>query len=107
MATDRGIGFEAEFAGLWRLLGFVFVFSVFTNILMLTGPIFMLQVYDRVLAARSEETLVALLLLVGLLYAIMWLLDVARGRVMARMGAASRPSRWSRFSCGACRDCPI
>ncbi len=43
-----------------QLLRLGFFFSVFTNLLMLTGPLFMLQVYDRVLASRSEETLVAL-----------------------------------------------
>jgi ABC-type protease/lipase transport system fused ATPase/permease subunit len=43
------------------LLAAVAVFSVFSNLLMLTGPLFMLQVYDRVLSSRSEETLVALL----------------------------------------------
>ncbi len=32
---------------------------------MLTGPLFMLQVYDRVLASRSVSTLVALTLLVA------------------------------------------
>lgn len=54
---------------------------------MLTGPLFMLQVYDRVLASRSEETLVALTLLVGFLYAMFACLDFARGRLMARVGA--------------------
>lgn len=63
------------------------IFSIFTNLLMLTGPLFMLQVYDRVLASRSEETLVALFGLVALLYAFYWLLEYARGRVMARVGA--------------------
>lgn len=62
------------------------VFSVFVNILMLTGPLFMLQVYDRVLGSRSEETLVSLFLLVALLYFLMALLDFARGRVLARIG---------------------
>ena len=47
-----------------HFLIFAFVFSVFVNLLMLTGPLFMLQVYDRVLGSRSEETLVALLVLV-------------------------------------------
>ncbi len=61
-------------------------FSVFVNILMLTGPLFMLQVYDRVLGSRSEETLIALSLLVAALYFLMAVLDFARGRVLARIG---------------------
>lgn len=69
------------------LLVAVFLFSIFVNILMLTGPLFMLQVYDRVLGSRSEETLAALSLLVGLLYGLMGFLDYARGRVLARFGA--------------------
>lgn len=69
------------------ILRLAFFFSVFTNLLMLTGPLFMLQVYDRVLASRSEETLVALFGLVVLLYAFYGLLEFARGRVVARVGA--------------------
>lgn len=71
----------------WRLLGAVGLFSAFVNVLMLTGPLFMLQVYDRVLSSRSLETLTALFILVVLLYGFMALLDYARGRVMARFGA--------------------
>ena len=63
------------------------LFSFFANMLMLTGPIYMLQVYDRVLGSRSEETLVALSLLVVFLYGMMGILDYTRGRVMARVGA--------------------
>ncbi len=70
------------------LMFFVGVFSVFVNILMLTGSIFMLQVYDRVLSSGSVETLVALFMLVGALYAIMGVLDYIRGRVAARIGAS-------------------
>jgi ATP-binding cassette subfamily C protein len=62
-------------------------FSVFTNLLMLTGPLFMLQVYDRVLGSRSEETLVALFALVFILYAFYWILEFSRARLMARVGA--------------------
>lgn len=69
------------------LLAYAFFFSVFVNLLMLTGPLFMLQVYDRVLGSRSEETLVALLILVVALYALMWLLDFARSRLTGRYGA--------------------
>ncbi len=65
----------------------VAIFSFFANMLMLTGPLYMLQVYDRVLGSRSEETLVALTLLVAFLYGMMGLLDYARGRIMARVGA--------------------
>ncbi|MHA3913957.1 type I secretion system permease/ATPase [Halovulum sp. GXIMD14793] len=70
--------------GLFLSIG---LFSVFVNLLMLTGPLFMLQVYDRVLSSRSEATLVALFMLVAGLYGIMGLLDYARGRVAARIGA--------------------
>ncbi|MEM8597327.1 MAG: ABC transporter transmembrane domain-containing protein, partial [Pseudomonadota bacterium] len=63
------------------------IFSIFVNLLMLTGPLFMLQVYDRVLASRSEATLVTLLLLVTALFGFMGILDFIRGRVLARAGA--------------------
>lgn len=68
------------------------LFSVFVNLLMLTGPLFMLQIYDRVLGSRSEETLVALVILVAMLYAIMGALDFARGRIAARVGAGFQAS---------------
>jgi len=64
-----------------------FVFSALVNVLMLTAPLYMLQVYDRVLVSRSEETLLALTLLMGFLFLVMGLLDHARGRIMARVGA--------------------
>ncbi len=69
------------------LYWFVGLFSFFANLLMLTGPLYMLQVYDRVLGSRSEETLIALTLLVAFLYGMMALLDYTRGRIMARAGA--------------------
>ncbi|NVO58045.1 type I secretion system permease/ATPase [Rhodobacteraceae bacterium B1Z28] len=68
-------------------LALAFLFSIFVNLLMLTGPLFMLQVYDRVLGSRAVETLTALFLLVALLYSLMAMLDFARGRIVARFGA--------------------
>ncbi|WP_108813618.1 type I secretion system permease/ATPase [Loktanella sp. Alg231-35] len=65
----------------------VAVFSFFVNLLMLTGPIYMLNVYDRVLSSRSFETLIALSVLVAFLYGMMGILDFVRGRVMGRVGA--------------------
>ncbi|MEM9436568.1 MAG: type I secretion system permease/ATPase [Pseudomonadota bacterium] len=73
-----------ESRGLYWSVG---LFSFFVNLLMLTGPIYMLQVYDRVLGSRSEETLLALSVLVLFLYGMMGLLDFARGRIMGRVGA--------------------
>jgi len=67
-------------------------FSVFTNLLMLTGPLFMLQIYDRVLSSRSQETLLALTMLVSGLYLLYWLLDFARARVMSRVGTRLQAS---------------
>ena len=63
------------------------MFSAVVNLLMLTGPLYMLQVYDRVLASRSEETLAALSLLVACLFIGMGVLDHARSRLMVLAGA--------------------
>ena len=65
----------------------VAVFGFFVNLLMLTGPLYILNVYDRVLSSRSVETLVALTLLLAFLYTMMGLLDFVRGRIMGRVGA--------------------
>ena len=64
------------------------VLSFFVNILMLTGPIYMLQVYDRVLGSRSTETLVVITLLTVALFAAMAVIDLARGALLARAGDA-------------------
>ncbi len=77
---------EAHRAGR-AFLRVVFLFSIFTNLLMLTGPLFMLQIYDRVLASRSEATLLALFGLVAFLYGILAVLEFSRGRLVARYGA--------------------
>lgn len=63
------------------------LFSVVVNALMLTGPLYMLQVYDRVLGSGSEATLVALSVLVIGLFLAMGVLGYARGKVMAIVGA--------------------
>ena len=64
----------------------VAVFSGVINMLMLTGPLYMLQVYDRVLLSRSMSTLVALSILMGGLYAFMGILELIRSRVLVRIG---------------------
>ena len=69
------------------LLASILFFSVFSNVLLLTGPLFMLQVYDRVLGSGAQETLLALSVLVTFLFLVMGVLDLVRGRVAARVGA--------------------
>ncbi|WP_111558359.1 type I secretion system permease/ATPase [Paracoccus sediminilitoris] len=71
----------------WQLFAAVAVFSAVVNLLMLTGPLFMLQVYDRVLASRSVETLTALFVLVTFLFLLMGAVDMIRSRVMQRIAA--------------------
>jgi ATP-binding cassette subfamily C protein len=61
-------------------------FSGIINVLMLSGSLFMLQVYDRVLPSRSVPTLVALIVLVTVLYAFQGVLDAVRSRVLSRIG---------------------
>jgi PrtD family type I secretion system ABC transporter len=67
------------------LLG-VGLFSGLVNVLALTGSLYMLQVYDRVLPSGSVPTLVALSMLMVLLYTGHGLLDLIRARAMARVG---------------------
>ncbi len=62
--------------------------SAMSNLLMLTGAIFMLQIYDRVLPSRSVPTLIGLAGLAGGLYVAQGLLDLIRGRILARIGLA-------------------
>ena len=64
----------------------VSIFSLVINLLMLTGPLFMLQVYDRALPSGSVPTLVILFLLVSVLYLFFALLEGIRGRVFIRLG---------------------
>ncbi|MCI4645108.1 MAG: type I secretion system permease/ATPase [Hyphomonadaceae bacterium] len=54
------------------------LFSLFVSLLMLTGPLYMLQVYDRVLMSNSVPTLVALTGLVAALYLTLGILDWCR-----------------------------
>ncbi|MBJ3777390.1 type I secretion system permease/ATPase [Acuticoccus mangrovi] len=62
------------------------VFSFVINLLMLTGPIYMLQIYDRVLASGSIPTLITLSMIVIVLYAFMAALDLIRQRILIRIG---------------------
>lgn len=85
MAMKRDTAAEtssSELAGALRASRGVFWhvggFSLFVNLLMLAGPLYMLQVYDRVLASQSIPTLVALTVLILVLYGTLGVLEWAR-----------------------------
>lgn len=67
--------------------GGVAIFSAIVNILALTGSLYMLQIYDRVLSSRSVSTLVGLSLIALAAYVLSGALDTIRGKMLARIGA--------------------
>ncbi len=78
---------RAALAALRSSFGMTAVFSFFGSLLMLTVPLYLLQIYDRVLASRSESTLVGLTLIAVAMLLVMGALDVIRSRVLVRIGA--------------------
>jgi PrtD family type I secretion system ABC transporter len=62
--------------------------SCIINLLYLTGSIFMLEVYDRVLPSRSVPTLIGLIVLAVGLYMAQGMLDLIRGRILGRVGTS-------------------
>jgi PrtD family type I secretion system ABC transporter len=63
------------------------VFSFFLNLLMLVSPFYMMQVYDRVLTSRSNDTLIVLTVLAVGLLGISAMLELVRSRILVRLGA--------------------
>ncbi|MFG1477939.1 type I secretion system permease/ATPase [Xanthobacter sp. V4C-4] len=63
------------------------LFSAVINVLMLSGSLYMLQVYDRVLTSRSVATLVGLSALLLVAYMLQGYLDAVRARMLGRIGA--------------------
>ena len=62
------------------------IFSLAINLLYLAGPLYMLQVYDRVVSSGSVTTLVMLTLALFLAYGALSGLDFVRARVLSRAG---------------------
>ncbi len=92
MSVRRPVGLKSEIEqalGLCRraFVGVAF-FSGMSNILMLTGSMYMLELYDRVLPSRSIPTLVGLSIVVVILFAFQAGLDMVRARIMGRIGMA-------------------
>ena len=64
------------------------LFSAVINVLALTGSLFMLEIYDRVLPSRSLATLLGLSILATLLFSSQGFLDVIRTRLLVRIGVS-------------------
>jgi len=75
-------------AGLRPYLLFAGFFSLAMNLLLLAPPLYMLQVFDRVLTSRSGETLLVLTVAVALALVTMAALDVVRAYLLGALGAA-------------------
>lgn len=73
-----------SFRGSFLYVGF---FSLFINLLMLVPSFYMLQVYDRVMASRSTDTLIMMTLIVVWLFLTMGFLEYARSRILVRIGS--------------------
>lgn len=73
-----------SFKGAFRTVG---VFSAIINVIMLVPALYMLQVYDRVLASRNETTLLMLTVMVLAAYLLMGALEFVRSFVLIRVGA--------------------
>lgn len=68
------------------IVGYIFVFSFFVNLLLLVPPLYMLNVFDRVLSSRSLETLTMLTLIMVFLLVAFGCLEWSRQVLTQRMG---------------------
>ena len=68
-----------------KVLLYIGLFSIGVNLLMLTAPLYMLQIYDRVLTSGRFETLLYLTLIAVFALVVLGLLDVARKYSLGRM----------------------
>ncbi|MCA1452003.1 ATP-binding cassette domain-containing protein [Bradyrhizobium sp. BRP22] len=89
-------------------LGLVFAYSCSYNLLLFAPSIYLLQIYDRVLPSRSNETLLMLTLIVALTVVVGGALDALRRSVLTRLGAwledRLRPTVLSACLDHACRN---
>jgi PrtD family type I secretion system ABC transporter len=69
--------------GIIAPLGWICLFSFFLNLLYLAAPLYMTQIYDRVMRSQSIPTLLYLTLAVGMSFATLAILDAVRGQILA------------------------
>ena len=69
-----------------RALVWLLLFSLGINLLILASPIYMMQVFDRVLSSGRLETLIYLTVIAGIAVFVMGIVETARGRFLIRVG---------------------
>jgi ATP-binding cassette subfamily C protein len=85
--TAGRAGAETPMLAVFRgVLGPLILMSCVINVLSLTGSLYMLQIYDRVLTSQNLATLIGLSILAGGLFVIQGVLEVIRARIMRRVG---------------------
>src|SRR5262245_63508913 len=84
-ASDDPVGLRLHESAR-RMIG-IAVFSGVVNVLMLSGSLYMLQVYDRVIPSRNIATLIGLSLMVLTAYLMQGYFDALRWRIVCRVGA--------------------
>lgn len=72
----------------WKIVLPTSAFSLAINLLLFVSPIYMMQIYDRVLTSRSESTLVSITVMAVFLIGLMGTLEWVRSRVLVRVGMA-------------------
>ena len=88
MGTPKWEGLVAAFQDIRTELMHLLGFSLAMNLLVLSVPIFMIQVFDRVLTSQSMDTLVFLAIGTIAALSVMAALDIIRGRILVRMSGA-------------------
>lgn len=84
--SDNPTALDNAVAAMRPALIAAIIFSFFINILALVSPLYMLQVYDRVLSSRNVSTLVVLTLICVFLFLVYGALEALRARVLVRGG---------------------
>lgn len=78
--------YHLEKRAAWRAMGSVALVSVLSSFCLLALPLYLFQVYDRVLASRSMETLVAVTVIACVVLIAFGFLDTLRQILLARIG---------------------
>src|SRR5262249_16484463 len=87
LSFDAGDPVTTQLRASRRRLASVAVFSGVVNLLTLSGSIYMLQVYDRVIPSRNVATLLGLSAIVLIAYLLQGYFDALRGRMVRRIGS--------------------